>query len=254
MLAQDKPLQDTPLKDQVAIVTGGVRRIGRATALALAREGAAIVINARSSREDAERVAQEITALGGRALVHLADVTDEAAVARMIDEAVARFGRIDMLVNNAAVRGEAATLEMTLDQWRHIISVILDGAFLCVRAVLPHMIRNSYGRIINLGGVSTHLGAPGRAHVAAGKLGLVGLTKALASEFAAQGITVNCVVPGRIGGQRSAHSGQGISVAVPVGREGVPDDVAEMIRFLCLPQSGFITGQTLHVSGGVYMP
>ena len=246
--------QDQPMKDQVALVTGGVRRIGRATALALAREGAAIVINARSSREDADRVAQEITAAGGRALVHLADVTDEAAVARMVEEAVGRFGRIDILVNNAAIRGEAATLEMTLKQWREVTSVILDGAFLCARAVLPHMIKNKYGRIINLGGVSTHLGAPGRVHVAAGKLGLVGLTKALASEFAGQGITVNCVVPGRIGGQRSAHAGQGISVNVPVGREGVPQDVAEMIRFLCLPQSSFLTGQTLHVSGGVYMP
>jgi 3-oxoacyl-[acyl-carrier protein] reductase len=242
------------LKDQVALVTGGVRRIGRATALALAQEGAAIVINARSSREDADRVAQEITAAGGRALVHLADVTDESAVARMVEAAVAKFGRIDILVNNAAIRGEAATLDMTLKQWHEVVNVILDGAFLCSRAVLPHMIRNKYGRIINLGGVSTHLGAPGRVHVAAGKLGLVGLTKALASEFAGQGITVNCVVPGRIGGQRSAHAGQGIAVPVPVGREGAPQDVAEMIRFLCLPQSSFITGQTLHVSGGVYMP
>jgi 3-oxoacyl-[acyl-carrier protein] reductase len=246
--------QDKPLKDQVALVTGGVRRIGRATALALAHDGAAVVINARTSREDADRLAQEITAVGGRALVHLADVTDEAAVARMVETAMARFGRLDIVVNNAAIRGEAATLDMTLGQWREVISVVLDGAFLCSRAALPHMVKNKYGRIINLGGVSTHLGAPGRAHVAAGKLGLVGLTKALASEFAAQGITVNCVVPGRIGGQRSAHSGQGISVAVPVGREGVPGDVAQMIRFLCLPQSSFITGQTLHVSGGVYMP
>lgn len=245
---------DNALKDQVAIVTGGVRRIGRATALALAREGAAVAINARSSREDAERVAQEITAAGGRALVHLADVTDEAAVVRMVEETVNRFGRIDILVNNAAIRGEAATLDMTLKQWHAVLDVILDGAFLCCRAVLPHMVKSRHGRIVNLGGVSTHLGAPGRVHVAAGKLGLVGLTKALASEFAAQGITVNCVVPGRIGGQRSAHAGQGITVPVPVGREGVPEDVAEMIRYLCLPQSSFITGQTLHVSGGVYMP
>jgi 3-oxoacyl-[acyl-carrier protein] reductase len=242
------------MNDQVALVTGGVRRIGRATALALAREGAAIVINARSSRKEADEVAHEITAAGGRALVHLADVTDETAVARMVEEAVGRFGRIDILVNNAAIRGEAATLDMTLKQWREVTSVILDGAFLCSRAVLPHMVKNKYGRIINLGGVSTHIGAPGRVHVAAGKLGLVGLTKALASEFAPQGITVNCVVPGRIGGQRSANSGHGISVPPPVGREGVPEDVADMIRFLCLPQSDYLTGQTLHVSGGIYMP
>jgi 3-oxoacyl-[acyl-carrier protein] reductase len=231
-----------------------VRRIGRATALALASDGAAIVINARSSREDAERLAKEIEAGGGRALVHLADVTDEAGVARMVDAAAAHFGRIDILVNNAAVRGEAPTLEMSLKEWHEVVSVILDGAFLCSRAVLPHMLKNKYGRIINIGGVSTHLGAPGRLHVAAGKLGLIGLTKALASEFAAEGITVNCVVPGRIGGQRSANSGKGISAHPPVGREGVPEDVAEAIRFLCLPQSTYLTGQTLHVSGGLYMP
>lgn len=242
------------LNDRVAIVTGGVRRIGRATALALAREGAAVVINARSSRAEADKVAQEVAAMGGRALVHLADVTDEAAVARMAEETVARFGRIDILVNNAAVRGEVGTLEMTLKQWRDITAVVLEGAFLCSRAVLPHMIRNRHGRIINIGGVSTHLGAPGRSHVAAAKLGLVGFTKALASEFAAQGVTVNCVVPGRIGGERSSTSGRGIGGHPPVGREGAPDDVANMIRFLCLPQADYITGQTMHVNGGMFMP
>jgi 3-oxoacyl-[acyl-carrier protein] reductase len=242
------------LKGQVAIVTGSVRRIGKAIALSLAREGAAVVINARSSRQEAERVAEEINAAGGRAIVHLADVTDEAGVGRLADAAVASFGRIDMLINNAAIRGEAPFLQMSLAQWRDITGVILDGAFLCSRAVLPHMVKNKHGRIINIGGVSTHLGAPGRAHVGAAKAGLVGLTRALASEFAPHGITVNCVVPGRIGGTRSATSGTGISAHPPVGHEGVPEDIAEMVRTLCLPASNYITGQTIHVSGGLYMP
>ena len=245
---------DKPLAGQVAIVTGGVRRIGRATALALSRAGAAVVINARSSRQEADSVTEEIGAAGGRALVQLADVTDEGAVARMAEAAVASFGRIDILVNNAANRGEAPFLQMSLAQWRDITGVILDGAFLCSRAVLPHMVRNKHGRIVNIGGVSSHLGAGRRAHVGAAKAGLVGLTRALAAEFAASGITVNCVVPGRIGGERSATSGRGITADPPVGHEGVPEDVAGMIRTLCLPTSGYITGQTIHVSGGLFMP
>jgi 3-oxoacyl-[acyl-carrier protein] reductase len=246
--------QSQPLKDKVAIVTGSVRRIGRATALALAREGAAVVITARSSRPEAERVAAEVEAAGARALVHLADVTDEAAVKGLVEQTLARFGRVDILVNNAANRGEVPFLEMTFAQWRAITSVILDGAFLCARAVVPHMLQQKFGRIVNIGGVSTHLGAPGRAHVGAAKAGLVGLTRALAGEFAAHGITVNCVVPGKIGGQRSQTSGHGIQAVPPVGHEGVPEDIADMVRTLCLPRSDYITGQTIHVSGGLYMP
>ena len=245
---------DQALKGQVAIVTGSVRRIGRATALALARAGAAVVINARSSGQEAERVAGEVGAAGARALVKLADVTDEAAVARMTEEVVATFGRVDILVNNAANRDEAPFLEMSFAQWRSITGVILDGAFLCSRAVLPHMVRNKYGRIINIGGVSSHLGSAERAHVGAAKAGLVGLTRALAAEFAAQGITVNCVVPGRIGGERSATSGRGLVARTPVGHDGAPEDVAEMIKTLCLSTGGFITGQTIHVNGGLFMP
>jgi 3-oxoacyl-[acyl-carrier protein] reductase len=243
-----------PLHGQVALVTGSARRIGRAMALALAQDGASVVVNARSSRTEAEAVAAEIDTLGGRALVHLADVTDEAAVEHMTEAAVAAFGRLDILVNNAAIRGETPFLEMSLTQWREITAVILDGAFLCSRAALRRMTANGYGRIVNIGGVSAHLGATRRAHVGAAKAGLVGLTRALAAEFAKSGITVNCVVPGRIGGERSATSGHGISHPTLVGREGTPEEVAEIVRTLCGPAGGFITGQTIHVSGGVYMP
>jgi 3-oxoacyl-[acyl-carrier protein] reductase len=252
-------LADSKLLDgQVAIVTGGVRRIGKAIALSLAREGAAIVINAKSSRDEAEATVRDIEAIGGRAMFHLADVTDEDAIAGMVSATMEAFGRIDILINNAAIRREVPFTEMSLSEWREITSVILEGAFLGCRAVLPHMVRSRHGRIINIGGVSAHTGAYNRAHVATAKSGLTGLTRALAVEFAEQGITVNCVVPGKIGGKRSATSGH--SVSLPgggqplVGHEGAPEDVAELVRTLCLPTGGFITGQTIHVSGGLYMP
>jgi 3-oxoacyl-[acyl-carrier protein] reductase len=245
---------DRPLEGQVAIITGGVRRIGKAIGLSLARDGAAIVVNARTSRREAEATAAEIEAAGSHALVHLADIGDEAAVERMIDATMRQFGRIDILVNNAAIRGEASFLDLSFEQWRAVTSVILDGAFLCSRGALRHMAQRQRGRIINIGGVSSHRGAAQRAHVGAAKSGLVGLTRALALEFATQGITVNCVVPGRIGGERSATSGAGVAPPAPVGRDGAPEDIAAMVHFLCLPSSGYITGQTIHVSGGLFLP
>jgi 3-oxoacyl-[acyl-carrier protein] reductase len=246
------------LEGQVAIVTGGVRRIGKAIALSLAQEGAAIVINAKSSRDEAEATAREIKAAGGRAIVHLADVTDEEAVAGMVSATMDAFGRIDILINNAAIRREVPFTQMSLADWREITNVILEGAFLNSRAVMPHMVKSRYGRIINIGGVSAHTGAYNRAHVATAKSGLTGLTRALAVEFAEQGVTVNCVAPGKIGGKRSATSGH--SVSLPgggnplVGHDGAPEDVAEVVRTLCLPTGGFITGQTIHVNGGLFMP
>jgi 3-oxoacyl-[acyl-carrier protein] reductase len=246
-----------PLEGQVALVTGGVRRIGRAIALSLAGAGADIVINARSSRDEAEATAREVEALGVRALVHLADVTDEHAVTTMVETTVNRLGRLDILVNNAAIRREAALTEMSYADWREIIAIVLDGAFLCARAAIPHMQRQGGGRIVNIGGVSAHTGAIERAHVASAKMGLVGLTHALAVEFAPAGITANCVAPGKIGGKRSATSGAG--VALPHGgkplvdREGVPEDVAAMVLTLCGPAGGFITGQTVHVNGGLFL-
>src|SRR5919106_678563 len=240
------------LEGHVALITGSVRRIGRATALALARDGAALVVHARSSLEEAERTAAEIKDAGGRALVHLAEVTSEAAVKSMFDAVLSQFGRIDVLVNNSAVRADTAFTEMSFAEWRSVTGIMLDGAFLCSRAALPHMVARRYGRIINVGGISAHLGVGGRAHVITGKAGLVGLTRALAAEFAAAGITVNCVVPGRIGGPRSATSGKGISGGqAPVGREGIPEDVAEVIRMLCQPSTSYVTGQTIHVNGGM---
>jgi 3-oxoacyl-[acyl-carrier protein] reductase len=246
------------LGGQVALVTGGVRKIGRAIALMLAREGAAVAINAKSSREEADAVVREIAALGGRARAIMADVTDETQVGRMVAAIERELGPVDILINNAAIRREEPFTEMTFAAWRAIMAVVLDGAFLTSRAVIPGMLAKGRGTIINIGGVTGHTGAFGRAHVVAAKAGLVGLTKALAVEFGANGITVNCVVPGKIAGPRAATAGTG--GAIPggghplVGREGEPEDVAAAVRLLCSSGGRYITGQTIHVSGGIYLP
>jgi 3-oxoacyl-[acyl-carrier protein] reductase len=246
------------LDGRVALITGAVRRIGRAIALSLAGDGAAVVINTRSSQREAEAVAAEIEARGGRALVQLADVTDETAVQAMVDATAQRFGRLDILVNNAADRQQKPLTEITLAEWRHITGIIVDGAFLCARACLPHLVAAGGGTVVNIGGVSAHTGAHNRAHVITAKAALVGLTKAIAVEFADRGVTANCVVPGKIGGERSRTSGESPTVAGGghpiVGREGTPEDVAAVVRQLCLPASRYITGQTIHVSGGMYLP
>lgn len=245
----------TALEGKVAVLTGAVRRNGRAMALALARQGAHIVINARRSRQEAEAVASEVAALGSGAMVHLADITDEVAVQEMFDAVMQRFGRLDILVNNAANRKQTPFLEMSFAEWKEFTSIVLDGAFLCSRAALPHMVAQGNGRIVNIGGVSNHVGTASRAHVVAAKAGLVGLTRALATEFARQGITVNCVAPGLIGGERPASAGAlppGAVDRVLVGREGTFDEVAAMVLTLCMPSSAFVTGQTIHVNGGMF--
>jgi 3-oxoacyl-[acyl-carrier protein] reductase len=241
------------LEGKVALITGAVRRGGRATAHALAREGAAIVVNTRRSREEAEKVRAEIEAMGGRALVCLADITDEAAVARMFGEIGRRFGRLDILVNNAADRSVVPFENMTLAEWRHIVGIQLDGAFLCTRAAIPFMLKGGWGRVVNISGVSHY--APsysGRAHVSAAKAGIEGFTRSLAAEYAKRNITVNCVCPGRIGGERSATSKElpDPSLVPPVGHLGVYEDIAGAVHYFCLPGSGFVTGHTLHVNGG----
>ncbi|HSF95260.1 MAG TPA: SDR family oxidoreductase [Thermohalobaculum sp.] len=247
---------DQTLQGRVALITGASRRIGRAAALGLARHGADLVITARSARDEIEAVAGEIRALGRRAHVTMGDVSDEADVARMVGEAVSAFGRIDILINNAAIRRQAPLIEMSLAEWREINAVVLDGAFLMSRAVLPTMIAKGGGTIVNIGGVSGHIGAMERAHVATAKAGLVGLTKAIAVEFADRGITANCLVPGKIGGKRSATAGAspGMAREILLGREGEIDEAAGMLVALCLPPAQFMTGQTVHVSGGLYMP
>ena len=245
-----------PLAGRVAMVTGASRRIGRATALGLAENGADLIITARNAQDEIDAVAAEIRAMGRRAQVVMGDVTDEAEVTRMAGEARSAFGRVDILVNNAAIRRQSPLLDMSLQEWREIHSVILDGAFLMTRAILPAMLENQFGVILNIGGVTGHIGAVNRAHVCSAKAGLVGFTKAIAVEFADRGITANTLVPGKIGGQRSATSGASpaMSSEILLGREGEISEAAGMAVALCLPPARFMTGQTVHISGGLYIP
>jgi 3-oxoacyl-[acyl-carrier protein] reductase len=245
------------LAGKVALVTGGARNIGRAIACALAEGGAAVMVNARTSREEAEATAGMIRVAGGRAAVHFADVTDPAAVAAMLEDTVAQFGRVDLLVNNAAIRAETAFGEMAFAEWRQVLATVLDGAFHCTQACLPHFARAGGGAIVNIGGMTAHRGARGRAHVVTAKAGIVGLTRALAHDLAAENVTVNCVVPGTI------ETVRGLPGAPPrpahrqelpaLGRRGEPEEVAATVRFLCGPGARYITGQAVHVNGGGHM-
>lgn len=244
------------LKGKVALVTGASRNIGRAIVLDLADAGAAVVVNTRASREAAEAVVREVETRGGEAQLAIADVTDEAGVRAMVDAAVRRFGRLDIVVNNAAVRPERSFVEMNLAEFRSVVALIVEGAFLCAHAALPHLRRSDGAAIANIGGTTGHTGAAGRAHVVAGKAGLVGLTKALAHELSPEGITVNCVVPGLIATAERTGTVPDVHRRNPslVGRRGRPEDVAAMVRHLAGPAGRYITGQTIHVNGGAFLP
>jgi 3-oxoacyl-[acyl-carrier protein] reductase len=244
------------LSGRVAIVTGAGRNIGRAIALALADGGAAVVVNARSNVQEAKAVAGEIERAGGKAFAVTADVADADAVASMVKDAGARVGRLDILVNNAAVRAEQAIETMSLAEWRAVTAVILDGAFNCVKACLPHLKRSGAGAIVNIGGISAHTGAARRPHVVTAKAGLVGFTRALAHEFAADNIRVNTVTPGLMATPRPAGRPEPQHHALVrslVGRRGEPADIAAAVRFLCGPGAGFVTGQNIQVNGGTFL-
>jgi 3-oxoacyl-[acyl-carrier protein] reductase len=244
------------LGGKVAIVTGAGRNIGRAIALTLAQGGASVVVNVRGNRAEAEAVAREIEANGGKALVHIGDVADAAAVQAMADTAVKHFGRIDILVNNAALRREKAFADMSYAEWREIMDVTLDGTFHCVKACLPTLRQSGAGTIVNIGGLSAHTGAKDRAHVVTAKAGIVGLTRALAHDLASDGITVNCVVPGLIGTPRPkdrpepAHH---LTHQTITGERGTPEQVAAAVRFLCGPGARYVNGQAIHANGGAYL-
>jgi 3-oxoacyl-[acyl-carrier protein] reductase len=243
------------LAGKVALVTGGARNIGRAISRALAAGGASVMVNANTSRAEAEKT---VGMIGAKADLHIADVTRPEEVKRLVEATVKRFGRLDFLVNNAAVRFETAFASMTYEEWRKVLAIVLDGAFLCAQAALPHLVKAGGGTIVNIGGQTGHKGAAERAHVITAKAGLAGMTKALAMDLAPHKITVNCVVPGTIDSQRGlpgvpdrpAHR----MTVPPIGRRGEPEEIAAMVRMLCGPDARYITGQSIHLNGGGLMP
>ncbi|MBE88001.1 MAG: short-chain dehydrogenase [Rhodospirillaceae bacterium] len=246
-------IMNKSLEGKVALLTGAVRRSGRDTAIKLAADGAKIVLNCKNSKDLADGVAAEINEKGGTAMVHLADITDEVQVDRMFAAIVNAYGGLDILVNNAANRGHNKIVDMPFAEWKEITSIILDGGFLCTRAAVKLMTPKKWGRVIFLGGIGPHLGYKERCHVSAGKMGSVGMMHCLATELAADGITVNVVAPGRIGGKRAPSAGEPTGIVPPVGFVGEPKDVGRTIQFLCQPEAEFITGQTIHINGGGFL-
>jgi 3-oxoacyl-[acyl-carrier protein] reductase len=249
-------MSEHELTGRVAIVTGAGRNIGRAIARELAAGGAAVVVNVRSNQQEADAVVREIEAAGGQALAGIADVGNTDAVQNIVAAGMKRFGRIDFLVNNAAIRREKPLDQMSLADFREVTGVILDGAFNCVKACLAELKRSGAGAIVNIGGMSAHTGSKHRVHVTAAKAGLVGLTRGLAHDLAADNVTANCVIPGLIATPRDPNlpEPQHHSIHHTLsGKRGASEDIATAVRFLCGPGARFITGQVLHVNGGAYL-
>ena len=242
------------LDGKVALITGSGRNIGRATALKLAGEGAHIIVNARTNQAEADAVAHEVRDRGVKSLAILADIGKKDQVDAMVARTLGEFGRIDILINNAAIRPHKPFTEVTVQEWERVRGVVLDGAFYCTQAAIPSMVKNQYGRILFFTGEGAFTGGSGRAHVSAAKMGLVGLARALASEFAPQNIRVNVVSPGSIDTRRDNpewYQGHAPSAAgIPLGRQGHVNEIASACLFLVSDDGGFVTGQTIHVNGG----
>jgi 3-oxoacyl-[acyl-carrier protein] reductase len=245
------------LKGRVALVTGGARNIGRAIALDLASAGADVVLTARADKAGLDETAELCRAKGVKAEVILADITDVASIKTLIAGVEKAFGRLDILVNNAALRAETHIEEISVEEWRKVLAVNLDAAFFTAQAALAMLRKSDAGAIINIGGLTAYTGAKNRPHVVAAKAGLDGLTKALAQDLAPS-ITVNLVSPGLIATQRGGSSptepDHHKKHTTLIGRRGAPEEVAAMVRHLAGPNGRYITGQTLHVNGGVYLP
>ena len=243
------------LDGKVALVTGSGRNIGRTTVLKLAAEGAHVVVNSRTNQAEADAVAREAQARGVKAISIVADVGKKDQVEAMAARALSEFGRVDILINNAAIRPHKPFTELTTQDWDTVRGVVLDGAIYLTRALIEPMVKNKYGRIVFFTGEGAFMGGSGRAHVSAAKMGLVGLARGLASEFAPQNIRVNVVCPGSIDTSRANpewYQGRTPNAAgIPLGRQGTVDEIAATALFLVTDDSGFITGQTIHASGGV---
>ena len=243
------------LQGKVAIVTGASRGIGRSTALALASEGANLVVNYASSSSAADQVVAEIAAMGSEAIAVAADVSKADQVDVLVKTAMDQWGRIDVLVNNAGITRDTLLLRMKLEDWQAVIDLNLTGVFLCTRAVSKIMLKQRSGRIVNITSVAGQMGNPGQANYSAAKAGVIGFTKTVAKELASRGITVNAVAPGFITTDMTHDlKSDEILKFIPLGRYGQPEEIAGMIRFLAAaPAAAYITGQVMNVDGGMVM-
>jgi len=243
------------LGERVAIITGASRGIGRSTALALAAEGANVVVNYASSSAAAEEVVKTITDGGGNAIALQADVSKLDQVDTLINKTLEKFGRVDVLVNNAGITRDTLLLRMKPEDWQAVIDLNLTGVFLCTRAVSKIMLKQKSGRIINITSVAGQMGNPGQANYSAAKAGVIGFTKAVAKELASRSITVNAVAPGFIATDMTSDlKSDEILKYIPLARYGEPEEVAGMIRFLAAdPAAAYITGQVFNVDGGMVM-
>jgi len=243
------------LDGSVALVTGASRGIGAVIASRLAKAGAKVGVNYRTSREAAEGVVYEITKAGGEAILVEGDVTQEDSAASAIKQVVDQWKRIDILVNNAGINRDRLLLRMTSDDWDQVLGVDLKGAFLCTKHVMPHLIKQRKGRVINISSVVGISGNPGQANYAAAKAGLIGFTKAVAREVASRSVTVNALAPGYITtamvDELNEKTRKRILDRIPMGRFGTTEDVAEAVVFLCSDGAGYITGQVLTIDGGM---
>lgn len=245
------------LEKKIALVTGGSRGIGRAVCLKLASMGVTVGINYVSNSTAAEETLKQVEAIGGKGFMARFDVADAEAVQKNIKEIIAVHGKIDILVNNAGITRDGLMARMKEDDWDSVLDTNLKGAFLCSKAVMRAMMKQRWGRIVNVSSVVGFIGNSGQVNYGAAKAGLTGLTKSMARELAGRNITVNCVAPGYIVTEMTDGLTEDVQEAlkaqIPMGTLGTPEDVAASVGFLASPDSNYVTGQTLHVNGGMYM-
>jgi len=245
------------LKGKVALVTGASRGIGRAIALELAKNGANVAVNYAGSENKAQAVVEEIEQLGVKAVKFQADVSVESDVKAMVKEVISQFGALDILVNNAGITKDNLLMRMKVDEFEQVMDTNLKGAFICTKAVTRQMMKQKAGRIINVASIVGVSGNPGQANYTAAKAGVIGLTKSTAKELASRNILINAVAPGFISSdmtdQLTDEQKAGLLDLIPLDKLGNPEDVAKTVRFLASDDANYITGQTIHIDGGMVM-